>query len=157
MVKNPPASEGDARDSVSVPGWGRSPGGGHGNPLQHSCLESPMDRGAWWAAIRGVTKNRTRLSTHTHTYTPQKVISLSSSVQALHVTAPSLALPGPAPQPTEDLAVRAAEVPVPSPPAASAAAPAVLLSSFSDFLLFSWDTSLHSPDQGFWIIWFRLS
>ena len=67
-VKNLSASEGDARDSVSVPGWGRSPGGGHGNPLQHSCLESPMDRGAWWAAIRGVTKNRTRLSTHTHTH-----------------------------------------------------------------------------------------
>ena len=105
----------------------------------------------------GHKESDTTEHTHTHTYTPQKVISLSSSVQALHVTAPSLTLPGPAPQPTEDLAVRAAEVPVPSPPAASAAAPAVLLSSFSDFLLFSWDTSLHSPDQGFWIIWFRLN
>ena len=105
----------------------------------------------------GHKESDTTERTHTHTYTPQEVISLSSSVQALHVRALSLALPGPAPQPTEDFAVRAAEGPVPSPPAASAAAPTVLLSSFSDFLLFSWDTSLHSLDQGFCVIWFRLS
>ena len=43
-------------------GWGRSPGGGHDNPLQYSCLENAMDRGAWWATARGVTKSRTRLS-----------------------------------------------------------------------------------------------
>ena len=43
----------------SVPEWGRSPGGGHGNPLQGSCLENPMDRGAWWAAVHGVTKSQT--------------------------------------------------------------------------------------------------
>ena len=47
MVKNPPANAGDLRDSASVPAWGRCPGGGHGNPLQYSCLENPMDRGAW--------------------------------------------------------------------------------------------------------------
>ena len=46
MVKNPPANAGDRRDSGLIPGWGRSPGGGHGNPLQYSCLENPMDRGA---------------------------------------------------------------------------------------------------------------
>ena len=45
----------------SVPGLGRSPGGGYGNPLQHSCLENPMDRGAWWATTYGVAKSRTRL------------------------------------------------------------------------------------------------
>ena len=70
MVKNPPASTGDVRDSGSVSGWGRSPGGGHGSPLQFSCLETPMDRGAWRATVHGVTKRRTglkRLSTHTHT------------------------------------------------------------------------------------------
>ena len=49
MVKNPPASAEDVRDVDSVPGSGRSPGGGGDNPLQSSCLENPMDRGAWWA------------------------------------------------------------------------------------------------------------
>ena len=44
-----------------IPGSRRSPGGGHGNPLQYSCLENPMDRGAWWATIHGVTKSQTRL------------------------------------------------------------------------------------------------
>ena len=55
LVKNPPASAGDARDAGSIPGLGRSPGGGHGNPLQYSCLGNPMDRGAWWATVHGVT------------------------------------------------------------------------------------------------------
>ena len=53
----------NARDPGSLPGSGRSPGGGHGNPLQYSCLENPMDRGAWWATVHGVTKSWTRLST----------------------------------------------------------------------------------------------
>ena len=53
----------------SIPGSGRSPGGGNGNPLQFSCLENPIDRGAWWAAIQGVTKSQTRLSMHTLTLT----------------------------------------------------------------------------------------
>ena len=47
MVKNPPANAGDIRDADSIPGLGRSPGGGHGNPLQYSCLENPTDRGVW--------------------------------------------------------------------------------------------------------------
>ena len=47
MVKNPPANAGDIRDSGSIPGSGRAPGGGHGNPLQYSCLENPMDRGGF--------------------------------------------------------------------------------------------------------------
>ena len=54
MVKNPPANTGDVRDTGSIPGWGRSPGGGHGNPLQDSCLENPMDRGVWWATVQRV-------------------------------------------------------------------------------------------------------
>ena len=55
MVKNLPANEGDVRDVGSIPGLGRFPGGGHGNPLQYSCLENPMDRGAWCkkAPLRG--------------------------------------------------------------------------------------------------------
>ena len=56
MVKNPPANAGDA---VSIPGSERSPGGGHGNPLQYSFLENPMDRGAWWATVHGVAKSWT--------------------------------------------------------------------------------------------------
>ena len=59
MVNNPPADAGATGDMGSIPGPGRSPGGGNGNPLQFSCLENPMDRGAWWAVIFGVTKSRT--------------------------------------------------------------------------------------------------
>ena len=58
--KNLPANAGDIRDAHSIPGLGRS-GGGHGNPLQYSCLKNPMDRGDWWATVHGVTKSRTRL------------------------------------------------------------------------------------------------
>ena len=54
VVKNLPASAGDIRDVGSVPVSGRSPGGGHGSPLQYSCLENPMDRGVWWAMAHRV-------------------------------------------------------------------------------------------------------
>ena len=57
VVKNPPTKAGDAGDMGSVPGWGRSPGGGSGNPLQYSCLENPIDRGAQWVTVHGVAKN----------------------------------------------------------------------------------------------------
>ena len=56
VVKNLPMNAGDAGDVGSVPGLGRSPGGGHGNPLQYSYLENPMDRVAWWAIVHGVAK-----------------------------------------------------------------------------------------------------
>ena len=62
VVKNSPANAGDVSDASSTPGSGRTPGGGHGNSLQYSCLENPMDRGAWWATVHGVTRSRTRLS-----------------------------------------------------------------------------------------------
>ena len=61
-VKNPPANAGDMG---LIPGLGRFPGEGTGNPLQYSCLENPMDRGAWWAAINGVAKSQTQLNMHT--------------------------------------------------------------------------------------------
>ena len=57
MVKNLPANAGDVRDMGSVSGLGRSPGGGHGNPLQYSCLENPMDRGAWQATVHRVAQS----------------------------------------------------------------------------------------------------
>ena len=59
VVKNPPANAGDARDAGSISGSGRSPGGGHGNPLKYSCLENPMDRGAWWDTVHGTAKSYT--------------------------------------------------------------------------------------------------
>ena len=61
MVKNPAASARDMREAGSIPGSGRSPGGGHGDPLQHSCLENPMDREAWRATVHRVTESLTRL------------------------------------------------------------------------------------------------
>ena len=66
-VKSPPASAGDVKDAGSVPGSGRSPGGGRGNPLQCSCLENPMDRGAWKATVHRVAQSWTRLKRLTHT------------------------------------------------------------------------------------------
>ena len=69
VVKNPPANAGDVRELGSIPGLGRSPGGGRDNLLQDSCLENPTDRGAWRAMVHSVIKSRTqlkRLSTHVH-------------------------------------------------------------------------------------------
>ena len=59
VVKKLPANAGDIRDAGLIPGMGRSLGGGHGNPLQYSCLENPMDRGAWQATVYGVAKSQT--------------------------------------------------------------------------------------------------
>ena len=59
MVKDLPANAGDIRDMGSILGSGRSPGAGNGNPLQYSCVEKPMDRGALWATVRGVSKSWT--------------------------------------------------------------------------------------------------
>ena len=59
MVENLPVNAGD---SGLIPRWGKSPGGGNGNPLQYSCLENSMDRGAWWAAVHWVAKTQTQLS-----------------------------------------------------------------------------------------------
>ena len=77
VVKNLPAN---AREKVGVSGSGRSPGEGNDNPLQFSCLENPMDRGAWWAAVHEVANSQTRLSTHTQFYT-KKGIYCSSEIQ----------------------------------------------------------------------------
>ena len=74
MVKSQLASAGDIRHAGSIPGSGRSPGGGHGNPVQYSCLENPMDRGAWWATVHSVAKSWTRLK---QLRTEIKVCSLS--------------------------------------------------------------------------------
>ena len=77
MVK---ASAYSVGDSGSIPGSGRSSGEGNGNPLQHSCLENPMDRGAWWAILHGVSKSWTQLSEFTFISTTRdnKLISTSN-------------------------------------------------------------------------------
>ena len=61
VVKNLPASAADIRDAGLIPGSGRSPGGGHGNPLQYSCLENPMDTGTWQATVHGITQSWAQL------------------------------------------------------------------------------------------------
>ena len=63
MVKNSPGNVGDSRDIDSIPGSGRSPGEGNGNPFQYSCLENPMDRGAWQATVHGIARVRHDLAT----------------------------------------------------------------------------------------------
>ena len=71
----------NAGDLGSIPGSGRSPGGGNGNPLQYSCLENLMDIGAWWATVHRVTKSPTRLSNFTHTHTLFQIIFLFRLLQ----------------------------------------------------------------------------
>ena len=68
------ASACNAGDLGSIPGSGRYPGEGNGNPLQYSCLENPMDSGAWWATVHGVAKSQTRLSELTFTYTTSPIL-----------------------------------------------------------------------------------
>ena len=72
VVKNPPANAGDSRDMGSIPRSRRSPGGGHGNTRQYSCLENPMDRGAWWATVMGSQQAGHAWVTE-HTHRPQVV------------------------------------------------------------------------------------
>ena len=90
LVKKLPANAGDIRDAGSIPGSERSPGGGHGNPLQGSCLENLMDRGAWQATVHRVAQNWTqlkRLSMHSCMHT--NYMKLTDLVQRLkiHLTA----------------------------------------------------------------------
>ena len=83
MVKNPPANAGDIRDMSSIPELGRSPGGGHGNALQYSCLENPMDRGAWWATTHRIAMSWTgmrRLSPRIYLYICISVYTLYISI-----------------------------------------------------------------------------
>ena len=75
LVKNPPADAGDIREVGSTPGSGRSPAGGHGNTLQYSYLENPMDRGAWQATVHGVAKSQTQLNDNTFMVSDQFILS----------------------------------------------------------------------------------
>ena len=77
VIKNPPANTRDIRDVGSIPGSGRSPRGGHGNPLQYSCLENLKNRGAWWATVHGIAKSRMRPSKHADYNRQPKAVSPS--------------------------------------------------------------------------------
>ena len=83
VVKNPPANAGEITDVGSIPGLGRCPGGEHGNSLQYSCLENPMDRGAWWAIFFRVTKNQIWL----------KWLSIHQSVNIFHINSVAVTFP----------------------------------------------------------------
>ena len=79
VVNNPTANAGDIREPSSIPWMGKSPGEGHGNPLQHSCLEKPMDRGAWQATVHMVAQSQTRLKELSiHTTTSESLIHVRS-------------------------------------------------------------------------------
>ena len=78
VVKNLPANAGDIRDMDLIPGSGTSPGIGHGNPLQYSCLENPMDRGAWRATVHGVSKSRTQTEVTWCAHTPRFLKKLNA-------------------------------------------------------------------------------
>ena len=73
-VKNPPANAGDIRDTGSVPGFRRSSGEGHGNLPQYSCLENPMDGGAWWVMVHRAAKSQTEATYHAHEESKWKII-----------------------------------------------------------------------------------
>ena len=95
VVKNPLANTGHVRDIGLIPGLGRSPRRGYGTPLQYSCLENPMDGGAWWAAVHGVAKSRTQLSDFTftfHFHALEKEMATHSSVLAWRI--PGMGEPG---------------------------------------------------------------
>ena len=87
VVKNTPADAGDVRDVASTPGSGRSPGGGHGNPLQYSCLENPMDRGVWWFTVHRVAESDTakQLNTHTHVHFMNRIIMRKHTLLFRHL------------------------------------------------------------------------
>ena len=96
-VKNLPANAGDIRDSGLIPGSGRSPGGGHGNPLQYSCREYLMDRGVWQVAVHRVAQSWTRLkqlSTHAQTIIYRMDNSKRSKQSILKEISPEYSLEG---------------------------------------------------------------
>ena len=84
VVKNPPANAGGPGDVSWIPGSGRSPGGGNGNPLQYSCLENPMDRGACGLQSTG-SQSQTRLSTHTHIHTHRRMLKCDGTCHTLQL------------------------------------------------------------------------
>ena len=91
VVEKSPANAGDTGDTGSIPGSGRSPGEGNGNPLQCSCLGNPMDRGAWWATGHWVTQSQTCLSTHAcpvNSHSKQRLLDRLSDDKVIQARGP---------------------------------------------------------------------
>ena len=109
VVKNLPASAGDASDVGLIPGSGRSPRVGNGNPFQYSCLENSMDRGGWQATVQGVSMIRTRLSarvhTHTHTHESEVWAALSGLPSMRHISIVKILQPKLLPHPLHHIIV----------------------------------------------------
>ena len=80
VVKNPPVNEGHIRNACPIHGWGRSPGGRHGNPPQYFCLENPTDRGAWWPTVHSVQRVRHDWGNLAYTYA-NTVTTISAKVR----------------------------------------------------------------------------
>ena len=97
VVKNPPANAGDTRDADLIPRSGGSLGGGHGNALQYSYLENPLDRGAWRATVHGLQKSQTRLSTNATDTTDVQVRGHFRAPNEVGVAGGSLLPPLPSP------------------------------------------------------------
>ena len=93
QVKEYTCSAGDTGDACSIPGLGTSPGGENGNPLQYSCLENPMDRGAWWARVQRVAKSRTWLSTRMRVNCKRLVWGWAKTLRCRTLQALCFALP----------------------------------------------------------------
>ena len=94
VIKTAPANTGDTGEASSIPGLGRSPGGGNGKPLQYPCLGNPMDRGAWGTTVHGLSRSQTRLSDWTHTLTCMPWGQVSCAFSGLHTFAQLFSLPG---------------------------------------------------------------
>ena len=153
------ASASNVGDQGSIPGLGRSPGEGNGNPLQYSCLEHPMDGGAWQATVHGITKSRTRLSDFTFTKGGQiwseihfcKLLLFSHSVMSeslLHHALQHTRLPSPSPSPGERSPIQPSHpLSCPSPPA----------SIFPSISVFSNESALHIRWKKYWSFSFSIS
>ena len=149
-VKNPPANARDSRDVDSIPGLGRSPVGGHGNPLQYSCLENPMDRGAWQATVHGVAQSQSQLkwlSLHACKCTATSV-HFSSVAQSgptlcdsMNPSTPGLPVHHQLPEFTQTHVHRVSDAIEPSHPLSSPSPPAPNLSQHES--LFQWVNSSH--------------
>ena len=129
MVKNLLANAGGIRDTGSIPGSGRSPGGGHGKPLQYSCLENPIDRGAWWATVHRVTESdMAEVSEHICIYTSVQFSSVVQSCPTLcdpmNCSTPGLPVHHQLPEFTQTHVHRVSDAIQPSHPLSSSSPPA---------------------------------
>ena len=128
LVENPPANARGEREVGSIPGSGRSPGGGRGNPLQYSCLGKSTDRGAWWATVHGVAESDTAECTHMHTAQFSSVAqSCPTPCDSVNHSTPGLPVHHQLPEFTQTYVHRVGDAIQPSRPLSSPSPPALNL------------------------------